>query len=80
MFKDDLGRKLCAAAREVLGFAVDSTSSLSACGMDSLMSIQYASTLRSFGLHVSAIDILTSRTLFNLHAGYRSGKIQWTRR
>ncbi len=50
------------------GPAVDAASPLSAAGMDSLQAIRFAADLRSLGLEISALDILNSRALSDLHA------------
>ncbi len=63
-----LSRQLRETAEQVLGSPVRATALLSASGMDSLQSIRYASSLQRLGMRVSAIDILDSRTLSDLHA------------
>jgi len=68
VLQDELGRCLLDAAADVLGSAIQSSSILSAAGMDSLLAIKYASNLRCAGLEISALDVLNSRTLFDLYS------------
>jgi len=66
-FEDDLERQLCQLASQVLRTEVLPESKLSHLGMDSLVAIRLASTLRSANIDTSALDILLSRSVSALH-------------
>lgn len=71
-FKDDLDRELHDIARSVLGSTISSTTPLAAAGLDSLKAIRFAASIRKSGLlHVSAVDVLESKTLAALHVHVR---------
>ncbi|KAL1911505.1 hypothetical protein Sste5344_002465 [Sporothrix stenoceras] len=68
-FKDDLNRRIHDIAKSVLSSTINSTTSLAAAGLDSLKAIQFAASIRNSGFsHVSAVDVLESKTLAALHA------------
>ncbi|KAK0710305.1 hypothetical protein B0T26DRAFT_654462 [Lasiosphaeria miniovina] len=67
-FKDELEQRICSLAAEVLETDLDPNQSLSSAGMDSIVSIKFASVLRTAGFEVGAIDIMSSRTLSALHS------------
>ncbi|KAF3761419.1 hypothetical protein M406DRAFT_108748 [Cryphonectria parasitica EP155] len=70
-FQDDVERQLAQVAQDVLGIRLRSTSTLSAAGIDSLAAIRLASRLRSAGFPVTAIDVLSSKTLSHLQSVVR---------
>ncbi|KAI1134214.1 hypothetical protein F5Y05DRAFT_240017 [Hypoxylon sp. FL0543] len=57
-FEDDLERQLCEIAGAILGHHVTPSTQLSSSGLDSLVAIEYASTIRTLGIAISPIDIL----------------------
>ncbi|KAL8372229.1 hypothetical protein RB595_001835 [Gaeumannomyces hyphopodioides] len=63
---DPLEADLCKAAEKVLGKTISPLDSLTSLGLDSLLSIQFASLLRKSGLAVSTVDVLESRTVSHL--------------
>ncbi|KAK3380922.1 non-ribosomal peptide synthetase, siderophore synthesis [Podospora didyma] len=67
-FKDELEWQLCRFAGEILGIEVHPSQNLLRAGMDSIVAIKFASSLREAGLDVGAIDILASKTISSLHS------------
>lgn len=69
--EDDLERQLCEIGTRVLGSLVTPKSRLASAGLDSLVAIQYASSLRESGILVNTIDILDSPTIRDLSRAIR---------
>ncbi|KAK1759974.1 non-ribosomal peptide synthetase [Echria macrotheca] len=65
-FADDLERRICEIAGEILAADVFPSSDLTKLGMDSLAAIRLAARLRGHGTDVSGTDILLSRTVSSL--------------
>ncbi|KAK3315687.1 non-ribosomal peptide synthetase [Apodospora peruviana] len=63
VFEDELDRELCRLAQQILGAEIDPGKNLSRAGMDSLLAIKFASTLRKAGISVGVVDILGSKTI-----------------
>ncbi|ERS96221.1 hypothetical protein HMPREF1624_07130 [Sporothrix schenckii ATCC 58251] len=71
-FEDDLDYTLHQVARSVLDSTIRNTVPLASVGLDSLKAIRFAATIRGAGFpHVSAVDVLESRTLAALHSRIR---------
>lgn len=66
---DDTEREIAQLAHDVMGIHLQSSSVLSAAGVDSLAAIKLASCLRQAGFAVTAIDVLNSKTLSDLRSG-----------
>ncbi|CAN8098537.1 unnamed protein product [Discula destructiva] len=67
-FNDEEEGHLAKITAEALGVHLSSSSVLSAAGIDSLGAIKLASRLRQAGFGVSALDILSSKTLAQLRS------------
>lgn len=67
-YSDDTERQMAQLAHEALGIQLQSSSVLSAAGVDSLGAIKLASHLRQAGFAVTAIDVLRSKTLSDLRS------------
>lgn len=67
-YQDDVERELAQLAEQIVGIRLDSSSVLSAVGIDSLVAIKLAAHLRQAGYNIGAIDVLESRTLSNLRS------------
>ncbi|RKU49052.1 Nonribosomal Peptide Synthase (NRPS), variant 2 [Coniochaeta pulveracea] len=67
-YKDDLERDICEAASGLLGCNIEPTTSLPASGLDSLVAIRLATSLRQTGVTIGAIDLLKCRTVSQIHA------------
>lgn len=65
---DDVEREMAQIAHNALGIKLQSSSILSAAGVDSLAAIKLASCLRRAGFAVTAIDVLKSNTLSDLRS------------
>lgn len=76
-FKDDIDRQLHDIAKAVLGSTIGSTAPLAAAGLDSLKAIQFSASIRNSGFsHVSAVDVLESKTLAALHSRIQQSTAQ----
>lgn len=73
-YADDVERHLAQLAEEALGLRIKSSSTLSACGVDSLAAIKLASRLRQAGFALDAIDVLSSGTLSQLRSRVRQAE------
>lgn len=62
-FLDKLEAKLCRVASEILGMDIAPDRHLSRVGMDSLVAIKFASSLREVGIEATVADILRSKTI-----------------
>lgn len=63
---DKVESKLIEVAQEVLGAALNRTSTLAAFGMDSITAIRFASLLRRSGFEINATDVLASKSIASL--------------
>ncbi|KAH7027947.1 amino acid adenylation domain-containing protein [Microdochium trichocladiopsis] len=66
-YADDVERKICRVAEDILGRQIRPASRIASAGIDSLVAIEYASGLRRSGIDVSVIDILESATIHHLN-------------
>jgi amino acid adenylation domain-containing protein len=66
-FKDSMEETLCELTGNILGREIMPSTNLSAAGMDSLMAIKLTSTLRQASFKISAVDVLKSRCVSQLH-------------
>lgn len=67
-YSDDAEREMAQLAHDMMGIQLQSSSVLSAAGVDSLAAIKLASCLRQAGFAVTAIDVLKSSTLSDLRS------------
>ncbi|KAI7781044.1 hypothetical protein LA080_015278 [Diaporthe eres] len=67
-YSDDVEREMAQIAHNAMGIKLQSSSILSAAGVDSLAAIKLASCLRRAGFAVTAIDVLKSSTLSDLRS------------
>lgn len=65
-FETELERYLYEVGQKLLGPHITPRTQLSSVGLDSLVAIQYASTLRDSGTFVDILDILESPTILDL--------------
>ncbi|KAI3397297.1 hypothetical protein diail_11029 [Diaporthe ilicicola] len=68
-YSDDTEREIAQLAHNAVGIQLQSSSVLSAAGVDSLAAIKLASCLRQAGFAVTAVDVLNSKTLSDLRSG-----------
>ncbi|OIW25405.1 non-ribosomal peptide synthetase [Coniochaeta ligniaria NRRL 30616] len=66
-FKDLTEQTLCRLAGNVLGCDIRPSTNLPAAGLDSLVAIKFTSALRQAGFELSAVDVLRSRSISQLH-------------
>ena len=69
---DDLERKMCRVASEVLDSSVGPSTNLPAAGLDSLVAIKLSGALRRAGCAVSVEEILGFKTISQLHTATNS--------
>jgi len=67
-YADSLEQKLCLVASDLLGRQLRPSSRTVSAGIDSLVAIEYASSLRQSGVYTSVIDILASATFHDLYS------------
>lgn len=67
-YNDDTEREMAQVAHDAIGVQLQSSSILSAAGVDSLAAIKLASCLRQSGFAVTSIDVLRSSTLSDLRS------------
>lgn len=67
-YNDDAEREMAQIVHNAIGIQLESSSILSAAGVDSLTAIKLASCLRQAGFSVTAIDVLKSSTLSDLRS------------
>lgn len=67
-YSNNAEREMAQIAHRAMGIQIQSSSVLSAAGVDSLAAIKLASCLREAGFAVTAIDVLKSNTLSDLRA------------
>jgi ferricrocin synthase len=67
-YSDNMEREMAQIAHRAMGIQVQSSSILSAAGIDSIAAIKLASCLRQAGFAVTAIDVLKSNTLSDLRS------------
>lgn len=67
-YSDDAEREMAQLAHSAMGVQLQSSSILSAAGVDSLAAIKLASCLRQAGFAVTAVDVLKSNTLSDLRS------------
>ncbi|KAM7189925.1 nonribosomal peptide synthase [Naviculisporaceae sp. PSN 640] len=60
---DEVEEKMCSVASQVLGVEIAPNQHLSRAGMDSLVAIKFASSLRNVGIEATVADILRSPTI-----------------
>lgn len=65
---DDAEREMAQIVHNAIGIKLQSSSILSAAGVDSLAAIRLASCLRQAGFAITAIDVLKSNTLSDLRS------------
>lgn len=70
-FKDDTERQLCQVASEVLGIDINPSMNLPMAGLDSLNAIKLASAICRARISVSAVEVLSCKTIAQLHGVIR---------
>ena len=75
-YRDDTEREMAQLAHDAMGIQLQSSTVLSAAGVDSLAAIKLASCLRQAGFAVTAIDVLKSNTLADLRSRTLQEKIR----